>query len=89
MPPMLDRFVSEPGRNGHFTQFWGQDSTQNNDLAARELDRHPALSKDRQVPKASQTDHTPASTLAHKVVSAREQKQDIAHIGAWAKGKPT
>jgi hypothetical protein len=86
---MLDQFVDEPLRNGHFTHFWAPGITPNNGLAAREVDRPPALLEDRQVVEAPRTDHGPASTLVQEVAKEGGREQDIAHIGAWAKEWPT
>lgn len=89
MPPMLDRFLDEPLRNGHFTHFWASGITPNNDLAACEVGRFPPLLEDRQVVEAPRTDHGPASTLVQGVAKKAGREQDIAHIGAWAKEWPT
>jgi hypothetical protein len=86
---MLERFLGEPLRNGHFTHFRTPGIIRENDLAACEVEQNPALSEGRQVVEARRTDGAPANTHVQDVATETGRAQDIAHIGAWAKEKLT
>jgi hypothetical protein len=89
MPPMLDRFMGELRRAGHFTGFWAKRIERAGGLVGHGSGQHTAASDHRQVAEAPIAEYKPASTQGQQATTSKQQEQDVAHVGAWAKETAT
>ena len=85
MSPMLDRFVGEPRRAGHFNSLWAQRLAQDLRLADRQSGQYSAAPAQRQANEVQPTKQEHISSQGQQVTISTAQQQDLTQVGAWAK----
>ena len=85
MSPMLDRFVRESRRAGHFNSLWPQRFAQDLHFVGRLLGQYNAAAAQRQANGVESMEQEHVSSLRQRVTVSTLQEQDIAQVGAWAK----
>ena len=85
MSPMLDRFVGEPHRAGHFNSMWGQSFGRDHHLVGRQPGQYNAAPAQQQANKVQPTEQEHIGSQGQQVVISTVQEQDLAQVGAWTK----
>ena len=82
MSPMLDRFVSEAPRAGHFTGLCLRNTDRDNQSAGG-LDQYASASVRQHVSGVGRPEKEPACPKGEQVTTRTKQEQDLAHVGSW------
>jgi hypothetical protein len=85
MSPMLDRFVGESHRAGHFNSMWGQSFGRDHGLVGRQPGQHNAAPAQQQANEAQPMKQEHTGSQGQQVIVSTAQEQDLAQVGAWAK----
>ena len=83
--PMLDRFVGEPRRAGHFNSLWAQSVAQDLHLVGRQPGQYHAAPAQRQANEVQPMQQEHISSQGQQVTISAVQEQDLAQVGAWTK----
>ena len=82
---MLDRFVGEPRRAGHFNSMWGQSFAPDLHLVGRQSGQDNAASAQRQGNEVQRIENEHIGSQGHQVAVSTVQEKDLAQVGAWTK----
>jgi len=85
MSPMLDRFVGEPRRAGHFNSLWAQSFAQDLHLVGRQPGQYNAAPAQRRANEVQAMEQGHISSQGQRVTISTVQEQDLAQVGAWTK----
>jgi hypothetical protein len=85
MSPMLDRFMEEPHRAGHFNSMWAQSSAQDPHLVGRQPGQYNAASAQRQANEVQPMEQEHIGSQGQQVTVSTAQEQDLTQVGAWTK----
>ena len=85
MSPMLDRFVGEPRRAGHFNSMWGQSFGRDHHLVGRQPGQHNVAPAQRQANEVQPKEQEHIGSQGQQVTISMVQEQDLAQVGAWTK----
>ena len=85
MSPMLDRFVGEPCRAGHFNSLWVKRFAQDLHLVSRQLGQYNVAPARRQANEVQPMEQEHISSQVLQVTISTVQEQDLAQVGAWTK----
>jgi len=85
MSPMLDRFMGEPRRAGHFNSMWAQSFAQDLHLVGLQLGQYNAASAQRQANEVQPMEQEHIGSQSQQVIISTVQEQDLTQVGAWTK----
>ena len=85
MSPMLDRFVGEPRRAGHFNSMWGQSFGRDHRLVGRQPGQYDVAPAQRQANEVQPMEQEHIGSQGQQVTISTVQEQDLAQVGAWTK----
>jgi hypothetical protein len=85
MSPMLDRFVGEPCRVGHFNSMWAKSVAQGLHLVGHRPSQYNAAPAQRQANEVQLMEQKHVSCQGQEATISTVQEQDLAQVGAWTK----
>jgi hypothetical protein len=85
MSPMLDRFVEEPRRAGHFNSMWAKGFGRGHHLVGRQPGQYNAAPAQQQANEVQPMKQEHIGSQGQQVTISTVQEQDLAQVGAWTK----
>jgi hypothetical protein len=82
---MLDRFVGEPHRAGHFNSMWAQSFGRDHHLVGRQPGQYNAAPAQQQANEVQPKEQEHIGSQGQQITISTAQEQDLAQVGAWTK----